>query len=81
MITFSPIIVTLVLERYLCIFVIYTIFRDSIMRFELRYNDEARELLLEAKECPICTNSFLNSWLECAEFVNVHKVKTVVFEH
>ena len=34
-----------------------------------------KEMLSYAMECPVCGESFLNTWLECVRFVDSKKVR------
>jgi Leucine-rich repeat (LRR) protein len=48
--------------------------RTSVTRVHLRFHPEIRKSLSAAQKCPICGESFLNTWLECVQFINSKKV-------
>ena len=37
------------------------------------YNKKAKDILMQCTECQFCHNYFLNTWLECVEFIDVQR--------
>jgi hypothetical protein len=43
------------------------------LRERLQYNIKAKEILMQCTECQFCHNYFLNTWLECVEFIDIQR--------
>ena len=43
------------------------------LRERIQCNKRAKELLMQCTECQYCHNYFLNTWLECVEFIDVER--------
>jgi hypothetical protein len=43
------------------------------LRERIQYNKKAKELLMQCTECQFCHNYFLNTWLECVEFIDTRR--------
>ncbi|XP_028920051.1 leucine-rich repeat-containing protein 69 isoform X3 [Ornithorhynchus anatinus] len=41
---------------------------DSVIKNSIKYYPEARNMLSQGKECPVCGKHFLSIWLECVYF-------------
>ena len=55
----------------------------SILKNQLQHSPEAQSILKMALNCFVCGGPFLNTWLECVQFVdtrNIWKIKTNAFE-
>ncbi|XP_062518030.1 leucine-rich repeat-containing protein 69-like [Corticium candelabrum] len=48
--------------------------RTSRSRVLLKFHPELRKSLAAARKCAVCRESFLNTWLECVQFVSSRKV-------
>ena len=44
------------------------------MRKYMRHYPQVREMLAQSSKCAVCGESFLNTWLECVQFVDAHRV-------
>ncbi|CAF3761678.1 unnamed protein product [Adineta steineri] len=47
---------------------------QSNLRDYLQYNTKAKEILMQCTECQLCHNYFLNTWLECVEFIDAQQI-------
>nr|XP_018667143.1 leucine-rich repeat-containing protein 69 isoform X3 [Ciona intestinalis] len=47
--------------------------KSSNIRHRIRYFKGVRELLSQASRCSVCSDAFLNTWLECVRFVKAGK--------
>lgn len=43
------------------------------LRERLQHNGKAKDILMQCTECQFCHNYFLNTWLECVEFIDVQR--------
>jgi len=68
--------------RMVSIFIFY---RSSPVRKTIIYFPGVREMLSQASRCAVCSEAFLNTWLECVKFVKAHGVSCftliIVFKH
>lgn len=48
--------------------------RSSYVRKALRLHPNAKQLLSASMKCEICSESFLNTWLECVRFVDAKEI-------
>ncbi|CAF0893967.1 unnamed protein product [Adineta ricciae] len=46
---------------------------QAIPRAHLQKNSKAKDILVQCTECQFCHNYFLNTWLECVEFIDVQQ--------
>ncbi|UJR30468.1 hypothetical protein I4U23_018001 [Adineta vaga] len=54
---------------------------QAILRAQLQTNSKAKEILLQCTECQFCHNYFLNTWLECVEFIDVQQTFKGIHSH
>ncbi|CAL1532741.1 unnamed protein product [Lymnaea stagnalis] len=47
--------------------------RGSSMRRNIRSYPDVRNMLAQSSKCAVCSNAFLNTWLECVKFVDAKK--------
>ncbi|CAF0754347.1 unnamed protein product [Didymodactylos carnosus] len=47
--------------------------RQQKLRDEIQQSKRAKEILMQCTECQFCHNYFLNTWLECVEYLDVRK--------
>jgi len=40
------------------------------MRRAIRHYPEVRQMLAQSSKCAVCGDAFLNTWLECVQFVD-----------
>ncbi|CAF1202711.1 unnamed protein product [Rotaria sp. Silwood1] len=43
------------------------------LRERIQHYKKAKEILMQCTECQFCHNYFLNTWLECVEFIDVQR--------
>ncbi len=43
------------------------------LRERIQHNKKAKEMLMQCTECQYCHNYFLNTWLECVEFIDTQR--------
>lgn len=43
------------------------------LRERIQHNKKAKEMLMQCTECQFCHNYFLNTWLECVEFIDTQR--------
>ncbi|XP_064641390.1 leucine-rich repeat-containing protein 69-like isoform X1 [Lineus longissimus] len=48
--------------------------RWSYLRRSIRHFPQIREMLAQSSRCAVCGESFLNTWLECVQFIDGKKV-------
>lgn len=53
-------------------------FRWSYLRRSIRHFPNIREMLSQSSTCSVCGEAFLNTWLECVQFIDAHKVSSFV---
>ncbi|XP_039248635.2 leucine-rich repeat-containing protein 69-like [Styela clava] len=51
--------------------------KSSILRHEIRDFPAAREMLSQASKCAVCSDAFLNTWLECVKFISTSSEKEI----
>ncbi|CAK8681307.1 uncharacterized protein LOC143460611 [Clavelina lepadiformis] len=47
--------------------------KSSVVRQMIRYFPGVRDMLSQASRCAVCSEAFLNTWLECVKFVKAKK--------
>ncbi|CAF3440576.1 unnamed protein product [Rotaria socialis] len=51
------------------------------LRDRIQHNKKAKDILMQCTECQFCHNYFLNTWLECVEFIDVQRTFKGVKNH
>jgi hypothetical protein len=46
---------------------------QPILRERIQHYKKAKDILMQCTECQFCHNYFLNTWLECVEFIDVQR--------
>ena len=47
----------------------------SYLRRSIRHYPSVRDMLAQSSKCAMCSELFLNTWLECVRFVDARKVE------
>ena len=55
--------------------VVPVVFRRSHVKMSIKCYPKIQEMLQYSSDCAVCGDSFLNTWLECVQFVDARKVK------
>lgn len=53
----------------------FCLFSDSNLEVIVQSMPEVRDTLAQAGKCLVCEGPFINSWLECVQFVQARKVR------
>ena len=53
----------------------FCLFSDSNLEVIVQSIPEVRDTLAQAGKCLVCEGPFINSWLECVQFVQARKVR------